>query len=334
MKVSVTAIADSDVPAAGLLLRFIPPDRYRVAGALDTPGAISGGTALEGEGFVAYAVTDEVFTLIAGEALALGDQVMPGNLGRVVKYTAGGFLVGRTLAAAKADERVQVMVDLVESTTSTQAATVGIPESPADGRAYARRGGVWEPIPDNLLSDPYHDGKLYGRQNGKWVEVPAPRVTEAPGDGKLYARSGERWYEVDQHFLKDSPADGKLYARCGGAWVVVPPAPVIPSAPGFGVQRVDDAAATLRSDVAVLAVGVSGSITLFNPQAPAVAAGHVPGQRLLISAGPGSVTIQGISEYAHAGVVLGASRRLVPGDWLSLEWSGSVWVETSYLKSP
>jgi len=206
--------------------------------------------------------------------------------------------------------------------------------SPDDGHSYVRRGKSWEPIPDNLLSDPYHDGKLYGRKDGKWVEVPVAPVAEAPGDGKLYARSGGRWYEVDQKFLKDSPSDGRLYARSGGAWVAVPPVPAPPTAPASGVQTVKDASATLRSDVAVLHVDVSGDITLFNPKAPAVAPGSVPGQRLLVSAGPGSITIQGTSEYANAGVVLGAPRRLSPGAWLSLEWGGSVWVETSYLKSP
>jgi hypothetical protein len=331
MKVSIAAVAESDIPATGLLLRAVEPGRFRVAGALDTPSAISGGTAREGEGFVAYRVTDEVFTLMAGEALELGDQVMPGNVGHVMKFTSGGYLVGRTLATAKADERVKVMVDLVETTAATQGTTSGVTDSPQDGKSYVRRMGAWEPIPENLLSDPYHDGKLYGRKDGKWIEIPAAPVTEAPGDGKLYARSGGRWYEVDQQFLKDSPADGKLYARSGGAWIVVPPVqpPALP--PVSGSQTVKDSMATLRSDVAALHVDVTGTVTLFNPSAPAVAPGKSPGQRLLVSAGPGSVTIQGVSEYAHAGVVLGASRRLAPGAWLSLEWSGSVWVETSYL---
>ena len=92
--------------------------------------------------------------------------------------------------------------------------------------------------------------------------------------------------------------------------------------------------ATLRSDVAVLHVDVAGQITLFNPKAPAVASGSVPGQRLLVSAGPGSITIQGISDYSHSGVVLAAPRRLAPGAWLSLDWTGSLWVETSFVQSP
>jgi len=333
MSVSISARADTDIPSAGLLLRAIEPGLFRVAGALDTPSAISGGTAMAGEAVVAYTITDEVFTLIAGESFAAGDQVMPGNQGAVVKFTTGGFLIGRTLASAAAGQRVAVAVDLVESTTETQNMTT-MNDAPQDGKLYVRRMNGWEPIPENLLSDPYHDGKLYGRKDGKWIEIPAAPVTEAPGDGKLYARSGGRWYEVDQQFLKDSPTDGKLYARSSGAWVVVPPVPAIPTVPSAGVQTVKEPGATLRSDVAVLHVDVAGQITLFNPKAPAVASGSVPGQRLLVSAGPGSITIQGISDYSHSGVVLAAPRRLAPGAWLSLDWTGSLWVETSFVQSP
>jgi hypothetical protein len=334
MSISISAVAETDIPSSGLLLRAVEPGHFRVAGALDTPVAISGGTAIEGDGFVAYALTDGLFTLVAGEALSNGDLVMPGNVGKVVKFTTGGFMLGRVIGSAVLDGRVNVYLDLVESTSGTQVTAASAAPAPQDGKLYARRMNGWESIPDNLLSDPYHDGKLYGRRDGKWVEVPAAPVTEAPGDGKLYARSGERWYEVDQKFLKDSPTDGKLYARSGGSWVAAPPAPVLPPAPTTGVQTVKDPSATLRSDVAVLQVEVSGDITLFNPKAPAVDPGKAPSQRLLVSAGPGSITIQDNNDYANAGVILGAPRRLSPGAWLSLEWSGAVWVETSYLKSP
>jgi hypothetical protein len=118
MPISITAVADTDIPAAGLLLRSSEPGRYRVAGALDTPSAISGGTALEGQGFVAYAVTDEVFTLIAGESLVAGGQVMPGFEGKVIPFETDGYLIGRTLASAAAGDRVLVNVDLSEGTGS------------------------------------------------------------------------------------------------------------------------------------------------------------------------------------------------------------------------
>ena len=330
---SISAKADTDISSAGLLLRAIEPGLFRVAGALDTPSAISGGTALAGQAVVAYTITDEVFTLIAGASLDAGDQVMPGNQGAVIKFTTGGFLIGRTLAPAAVGERVTVAVDLVESTTGTQNMTT-MNDAPQDGKLYVRRMNGWEPIPDKLLSDPFHDGKLYGRKDGKWIEIPAAPVTEAPSDGKLYARSGGRWYVVDQQFLKDSPVDGKLYARSGAAWVAVPPVPAPPPIRTSGVQTVKEPGATLRSDVAVLQVDVAGHIVLFNPKAPAVAPGSVPGQRLLLSAGPGSVIIQGFNDYSHAGVFLGAPRRLAPGAWLSLEWSGVVWVETSFVQSP
>jgi hypothetical protein len=78
----------------------------------------------------------------------------------------------------------------------------GIPEAPADGQSYLRRGssqswvantGTGGGIPDAPL-----DGALYGRQNAHWAVVTASGgIPDAPIDSTTYGRNNGAWLRVN-----------------------------------------------------------------------------------------------------------------------------------------
>lgn len=205
-----------------------------------------------------------------------------------------------------------------------------------DGRLYAWRGEGWEPIQDNAVGEPTNDGKAYVRQSGAWVPAPVVRVAEAPEDGREYVRGGGKWLPLAEPGIADAPADGKSYLRLAGRWIPAPdPKPMPPAVPVQAEQKVEAPGTTLRSDVDTLQVHTTGNIVVFDPKTPAVAPGIRAGQILILCGAAGTLTLQGVSEYAHAGIVLGAATRSISlGVWLTLIWTGSVWLEIGYLKQP
>ncbi len=67
----------------------------------------------------------------------------------------------------------------------TPGADSPVQEAALDGKAYARKDGLWVPsTPEALV-----DGKTYGRKDGAWIAAPP----EAPIDGKSYARKDGAW---------------------------------------------------------------------------------------------------------------------------------------------
>jgi hypothetical protein len=217
--------------------------------------------------------------------------------------------------------------------------------APDDGKLYARRGNEWVAVPDPGIGEAPPDGAPYIRQQGLWVKL-APAIPEAPAG--LHGRSAGEWQKVDQQFLKEAPMDGRPYLRSGAAWVAAPAdAPAdgqayarqagawVPAAPSSSVltQVISKPSDTIRSDADVLCLTAVGNVTLFDPVALAIAPGKRAGQSLLLLFDPtapsdASITIQGVSEYAHAGVRLrDGTVTLKPWDSLRLCWLSDAWVQ-------
>lgn len=172
-------------------------------------------------------------TNIAGKQASLGSASSPGNI--TFWDGAAWVATGMTLPhgglyywSTAAEDYVALAPGATNQVLTWDTAGVpkwkpipptggGVEEAPFDTVLYARRDGVWDPVPEILPEAPV-DGEFYARKDGDWESIPGG-LSDAPSDGDLYGRKDGAWEAVPDPGIADAPSDGKTYGRKDGAWI-------------------------------------------------------------------------------------------------------------------